>query len=142
MSKDALPEDKKTLRAVLAAPEEEMVDTAAFLEALREEDAAAVSPAACLLPGGVRVWVDCVVAREPLDLLETCDGGGPARSHSVAAGTVIRAVSPGPLDAWWVGEIPGPVRGAFPRSRVRELDCDSSEDEESYQGAMGMAPST
>lgn len=124
------PEDLSDLVRTLALPDAAEVSVVAFEEALRGD---VDNPSLASLR-----WEDGVVTRRPLHLDESLPEGG-IRRHLVAKGATLRVVSVGSLDGMWMGELQeGGVRGAFPRCDVRELDCASSEDEDSYQGSLGM----
>lgn len=119
------PDDGRALAEVLATAEAAAVSVAAFEEVLTSESESVT-------------WVDRVVARAALDFEEEDTGGGSTRHRTIAKGSTVLVLSTGPLEGTWRGELPDGARGAFPRQGVRELDCASSEDEEEYQGGLGM----
>ena len=108
-------EDAKALADALLTPAAAAVSVGAFDEALRAS-------------GGGGAWHDRVVARAALDF-------GDRR---LPKGSVVRVLETGPIEGAWRGVLDDGAVGTFARRGVRELDCASSEDEDYYQGSMGI----
>ena len=81
---------------------------------------------------GMVLWREQVVAREPLELV-----GPDGLSSRVEARDRIFVTKRAELGEDWLG-VHGGIQGHFARSKCREMDCDSSEDEDSYQGCLGV----
>lgn len=119
------PDDGQALADVLATPEAAAVSVAAFEEVLGESESVS--------------WDDRVVARAALAFETEDPSGGRTRHRTLAKGSTVRVLSTGPVDGTWRGQaLPDGAKGTFARQGVRELDCASSEEEEEYQGGLGM----